>query len=108
MSWQVRDGHEYYYLTRRKNGRRQTVYFGRGPMAELAAADVDAAKLHREQLSEEVCAARSRLRSLDSLIREIDQGARMLLEAALLSEGFYISDRHWRGIRRVRVLSNSR
>ena len=65
MSWQVRDGHEYYYLTRRKNGRRQTVYFGRGPMAELAAADVDAAKLDREQLSEEVCMARDRLRSLD-------------------------------------------
>jgi hypothetical protein len=107
MSWQVRDGHQYYYLTRRKNGSRQTVYFGRGPIAQLAAADVDAGKLHREQLRGEFCTTRSRLRSLDGLIREIDQGARMLLEAALLAEGFYPSHRHWRGTRRVRALSSS-
>ena len=108
MSWQLRDGHPYFYLTRRKNGSRQTVYFGRGPIAELAAADVDAGKLHREQLREEVRMTRNRLRSLDSLVREIDQGTRMLLEAALLGEGFYLTHRQWRGSRRVRALSSSR
>jgi hypothetical protein len=42
------------------------------------------------------------------LIREIDQGARMLLEAALLGEGFYRSHRQWRGIRHARFFSSSR
>jgi len=108
MSWQLRDGHQYFYLTRRKNGSRQTVYFGKGPVAQLAAADVEAAKLHREQVRGEFCMTRDRLRSLDGLVRQVDQGARMLLEAVLLSEGFYLSHRQWRGTRRVRALSSSR
>ena len=108
MSWQLRDGHQYFYLTRRENGSRQTVYLGRGPVAQLAAAYVAAGKLYREQLRGEVRTTRNRLRSLDGLIREIDQGARMVLEAALLGEGFYLSHRQWRGSRRVRALSSSR
>jgi hypothetical protein len=108
MSWQVRDGHQYFYLSRKRDGSRQTIYFGRGPVAQLAASGVAAEKLHRDQQRDELRMIKARMKGPDSLARKVDQGARMLLEARLLAEGFYHTHRQWRGKRRVRALSNAR
>ena len=41
MGWQGRDSRRYFYLARRRNGRQENVYFGKGLVAELAAAKLE-------------------------------------------------------------------
>ena len=108
MGWQGRDSRRYFYLARRRNGRQENVYFGKGPVAELAAAKLEEDKSRRNQVRNELRAARDELRALDSLIATVDRGVARLLEAKLMGQGYYVSHRRWRGARRVRALSSSR
>jgi hypothetical protein len=108
MGWQGRDSRRYFYLARRRNGRQENIYFGRGPIAELAAAKLEEDKSRRNQVRNEIRTARDELRALDSLIATVDRGVARLLEAKLMGLGFYLSHRRWRGARRARNLSSSR
>jgi len=108
MGWQGRDNRRYFYLARRRNGRQENVYFGRGPLAELAAAKVEERKSRRDQVRNEIRTMRDELRTLDSLIATVDQVVARLLEAKLMAQGYYLSHRRWRGARRVRTLSHTR
>ena len=108
MGWQGRDSRRYFYLARRRNGRQENVYFGRGPIAELAAAKVEERKARRDEARKEIRTIQDDLRTLDSLIATVDRGVARLLEAKLMGQGFYLSHRRWRGARRVRNLSSSR
>ncbi len=107
MGWQGRDSRRYFYLARRRNGRQENVYFGRGPLAELAAVQVEEGKSRRDEVRQEIRTMRDELRTLDSLIATVDQGAARLLEATLLGQGYYRSHRRWRGARRVRNLTRT-
>ena len=108
MGWQGRDSRRYFYLARRRNGRQENVYFGKGPVAELAAAKVEERKSRRDEARKEIRTIQDDLRALDSLIATVDRGVARLLEAKLMGQGFYLSHRRWRGARRVRNLSSSR
>ena len=89
MGWQGRDSRRYFYLARRRNGRQENVYIGKGPVAELAAAKLEEDKSRRIQVRNEIRTARDELRALDSLIATVDQGVARLLEATLLGQGYY-------------------
>jgi hypothetical protein len=108
MGWQGRDGRRYFYLARRRNGRQENVYFGKGPVAELAAAKVEERKSQRDEARKELRTIQDDLRTLDSLIATVDRGVARLLEATLLGQGYYRDDRRWRGARRVRALAANR
>ena len=108
MGWQGREGRRYYYLARRRNGRQENIYLGRGPLAELAAARVEEGKSRREEVRKEVSATKDELPTLDSLIAVVDRGVARLLEATLMAQGYYRSHGNWRGARRVRAFSGSR
>jgi hypothetical protein len=108
MGWQGRDSRRYFYLARRRNGRQENVYLGKGLVAELAAAKLEEDNSRRDQVRNEIRAARDELRALDSLIATVDRGVARLLEATLMGQGYYVSHRRWRGARRVRALSSSR
>jgi hypothetical protein len=108
MGWQGRDNRRYFYLARRRNGRQENVYIGKGAIAELAAAKLEEDKSRRNQARNEIRTARDELRALDSLIATVEQGVARLLEATLLGQGYYRDDRRWRGARRVRALAANR
>ena len=108
MGWQGRDSRRYFYLARRRNGRQESVYFGRGPLAALAAAKVEERKSRRDEAREELRTIQDDLRTFDTLIATVDQGVARLLEATLLGQGYYRDDRRWRGARRVRALAENR
>ncbi len=108
MGWQGRDGRRYYYLARRRNGRQENVYLGRGPVAELAAARVEEGKSQREEVRKEIHATKDELRTPDSLIAVVDRCVARLLAATLMAQGYYRSHGNWRGARRVRAFSGSR
>jgi hypothetical protein len=107
MGWQGRDGRRYFYLARRRNGRQENVYIGRGTLAELASAKLEDAKARRDLERTELNTIQGELRSLDSLITAVDQGVARLVEATLLGQGYYRDNRRWRGARRVRALSRN-
>jgi hypothetical protein len=108
MGWQRRDSRRYFYLARRRNGRQENVYLGKGPIAELAAAKVEERKSRRAEARKELRTIQDDLRPLDRLIATVDRGAARLLEATLLGQGYYRDDRRWRGARRVRALTANR
>ena len=108
MGWQGRDSRRYFYLARRRNGRQENVYFGRGPLAELAAAKVEERKSRRDEARKEIRTIQDDMRPLDRLIATVDQGVARLLEATLLGQGYYRDDRRWRGTRRVRAFAANR
>src|SRR6516165_11706308 len=84
MGWQGRDRRRYFYLARRRNGRQENVYFGKGPLAELAAAKVEERKARRDEARKEIRTIQDDLWALDSLIATVDQGVARLLEAKLM------------------------
>src|SRR5262249_13337398 len=105
MSWQVRDGNPYYYLATRQNGRPLNRYMGRGPIAELAAAEAESRKAERNLVRQEIRVTQDCLIPLDKFVAELDEGVKRLLEAQILGAGYYRSYRTWRGARRVRSLA---
>jgi hypothetical protein len=102
MGWQTRGGRSYYYHPRRSGGRVVNAYIGRGEVAELFAAQVEARRVEEREAGEEIREARARLGPVERLSNRLDDGSALLLEATLRAEGFYRHSRKWRGPRHVR------
>ena len=96
MGWEARPGGDYYYRSIRVDGRVVKTYFGRGEVARQAERLDDEA---REQKLAEAAAIRSeqdRLGPAEQAMAALDLACRRLIEASLLSSGFYRHRRSWR------------
>jgi hypothetical protein len=102
MGWQRRGNRAYYYLPRRTGGRPTNRYIGRGEAAEPIIA-----RLEQLEARERLRAARAMIDPLERLVKRLDDGAGLLLEATRRAEGFYRQCRKWRGPRHVRYADGS-
>lgn len=95
MGWERRrNGLLYFYKARRVNGRVVREYFGRGPLAEVAAAEVAASRRERAaQRSAQLGQQRS-ANAVVALVQELSAGVDLLLRAALSQAGYH---QHHRG-----------
>ena len=84
-------GAMYLYLSRRdaKTGRVRKVYVGRGPKADAAAAELEARRKRRADERLAVERAVAELRAVDALMAGVNEAATLVMEAALLAEGFH-------------------
>lgn len=108
MGWQRRGQSSYYYEAMWKDGRAANQYVGRGPLAQLFAAEAEERHAERERVHQEVRATQGSLQPLDELMHLLDRGTSRLLEADLRSRGFHRNHGHWRGLRRARALEATR
>jgi hypothetical protein len=103
MSWESREGREYYTRSRRVGGRIRRQYVGRGELAELAAAADASRRAQSRRQAEEQRAARARWQAAEQLLRQLDAGVELLAHAALLAAGYR---QHARGAWRRRHVQN--
>jgi hypothetical protein len=89
MAWEKRPGGLYYYTSRRVGGRVVKEYFGRGPLAKMAA-DLDA-RPHRERQSqaEILGAERAKLGPAEDAMESLDEACRLMTEAAFTAAGYH-------------------
>jgi hypothetical protein len=90
MPWSARGKRSFYYTSRRIGGRVVNTYLGRGPLAQMAAAEVERRRRDR-------AAARARLAAADADLADLADlvaAAELLAKAALLAAGYH---RHSRG-----------
>ena len=93
MGWEFRAGGGPYYVRRRKvNGQEVREYFGKGLEAEQAAAE-DAMKQAEKKARK---AELEQLKSLDMQGVELEKLVRLLMDAALVAQGYYQHHRQWR------------
>lgn len=88
MGWEPRNGGVYFYRAARRDGRVVRTYLGNGAAAALAA-EIDAeAKARRRAEAEALAAERARLAPADGVMAALDRACRLVLEAALLADGY--------------------
>ncbi len=93
MGWEFRAGGGPYYIRRTKqNGQVVRTYFGKGLEAERAAAE-DALKQAEKKARK---AERKQLEALDMQGVELEKLVRLLVDAALVAQGYYQHHRQWR------------
>jgi hypothetical protein len=97
MTWERRGQQLYYTQTVKHDGRRERVYVGRGPLAQLASqVDLlllaDLAALARARREEQ-----ARWQAALEPLEELGRLADLVSRAALLAAGFHERNRgHWR------------
>jgi hypothetical protein len=96
MGWEWRQGRGPYYIRRRKShGHVVRHYFGRGPLAELAARE-DA---HQRTMAATHHAVCRHLETLDAHVQDWSQCIDSLTKASLLVAGYHQHHRSaWRKI----------
>ena len=93
MGWEYRAGGGPYYVRRRKVNRKDVrTYFGKGLNAERAAAE-DALKQAEKNARK---AELEQLKALDMQGVELEKLVRLLMNAALVAQGYYQYHRQWR------------
>jgi len=91
-----RNGHVYFYKSRRDGEKVRKVYVGAGEFAHVAAK-LDEAK--RQQREEEVAywkAERERLEASAAFLKELEEAAEVLTRAHLLASGCHQHKGQWR------------
>lgn len=97
MPWKARGDREYFYESRRVNGKVEAVYRGTGPIAELAAAMVEAVRREREADREVVRGERREERAWQAERDEWVGRSLAQAAAAMRAAGFHRPDRgRWR------------
>src|SRR5439155_638533 len=97
MAWVRKGRKDYYYRSKKVNGRVTRLYFGNGKEARLAALLDGQQRAERQARTRAVQADRARVQPLAALIEELDDLAVWMAQAALVSAGFYQHDRgEWR------------
>ena len=97
MGWETRKGKRYYYRARRDDtGRVVKEYCGAGTNAKLAAQnDLDERKAReRDRMALEEL--KLKLADADRLMKSLDAGCEMTMEAVLLANNFYKHQSEWR------------
>ena len=96
MAWETRGRQRVYYRARRVGGKVRKQYFGSGIAAQVAASED---KVLREQRGREratIRAIKATVAPLGDLMRELDDGVRVMYQASLLAAGYHDHRGTWR------------
>ena len=105
MGLEKRNGHVYYYKSRRDGEKVRKVYVGAGDFAHVAAELDEAKRRQREEEAAYWREERERLEALDSLMEELCEAAEVLAKAALLAADYHQHKRgEWRKRRDRQIL----
>ena len=96
MGLEKRNGHIYYYKSRRNGEKVRKVYVGAGDFAHLAAQLDEAKRLRREEEVAYWKTERERLERSTAFLQELEEAAEVLLRAHLLASGFHQHKGQWR------------
>ena len=97
MGWEERGGRQYYYRSRRVEGRVCKEYFGTGPVAEIVAQLDKEDRRGRKEEAEAWREERQRLEALEEPVKELCDAAETLARAALVAAGYRQHNRgEWR------------
>jgi hypothetical protein len=97
MGWEVRNGHSYYYRSRRVNGKPVREYHGTGLRALLAVEQDEADRAQREERRRAVAAELAEIAALEAPLAAFCAAAETIARAALLATGHHRHDRgEWR------------
>jgi hypothetical protein len=104
VSWELRDGHRYYYRVVRREGRTLKQYISNGPAAELAARLDARVRRERERVAGALKAEQARARPAESATGGFEAAFELIVSAWMHAEGFH---RHrsgpWRKRRNGRI-----
>ena len=89
MGLEKRNGHVYYYKSRRDGEKVRKVYVGAGDFAHVAAKLDEAERLRRKE-------ERERLERSAAFVHELTEAAEVLVRAHLLASGFHQHKGQWR------------
>ena len=96
MGLEKRDGHVYYYKSRRDGEKVRKVYVGAGDFAHLAAQLEEAKRLRREEEVAYWEAEHERLERSAAFLQELEAAVEVLVRAHLLASGFHQHNGQWR------------
>jgi hypothetical protein len=98
MGWYKRGTKRYYFRSVRDGDTVGKIYFGAGPVAEMAA-QADRIKQYEKQREHELWKQQQALiEDAVHAYEELHEGADLLRDAELLTAGFHRWDRHqWQG-----------
>ena len=96
MGLEKRNGHVYYYKSRRDGEKARKVYVGAGDFAHLAARLDEAEHLRREEETTRWRKEKERLEARAAFLGELAQASEVLLRAHLLASGFHQHKGQWR------------
>ena len=105
MSWEIRNGHRYYYKSYKINGKVKKAYYGSGLTAVLFSALDAERKWQREQARIE----RKRQNEIDRQVDEYSQFVDGIATGFLVSQGLYRhkgNRSHWRKRRGFQYIEN--
>jgi hypothetical protein len=91
-----RNGHVYYYKSRRDGEKVRKVYVGAGDFAHVAAQLDEAERLRREEKAAYREAERERLERSAAFLQELTEAAEVLTRAHLLASGCHQHKGQWR------------
>ncbi len=89
MAWVTRGHQRYYYRSRRINGRRVTLYLGKGKAVEQFLAREGERKAERQQAA-----------AFDRELDEVTRALRVLTSVLLKADGYTWTHGQWRRKRR--------
>ena len=100
MGWHKRRAKRYYFRSERVGPIIKKLYFGRGPVAELAAR-ADALKQHELEQARQ-CWGQDKvpIEVACQAFEELDSGCDLLRDSTLLAAGFHRPGLHRWGVRR--------
>ena len=97
MTWEKRAGRSYFYRSVRRKGKVEKLYYGAGPVGELAAKMDALRQANRRAEKQAVKKADDGVAHALNLASEFHQRCQLLTAACLLVAGFHRSSRHqWR------------
>ena len=96
MGLEKRNGHVYYYKSRRDGEKVRKVYVGAGDLAHVAAQMDEAERLRRKEEVAYWRAERERLERSAAFLGELTEAAEVLTRAHLLASGFHQHKGQWR------------
>ena len=96
MGLEKRNGHVYYYKSRRDGEKVRKVYVGAGDFAHVAAKLDEAERLRREEKATRWKKEKERLERSAAFLQELTEAAEVLTRAHLLASGCHKHKGQWR------------
>ncbi len=92
MPWELRKGRSYYYGSRRSGSAVAKIYYGSGPLAEVAAALDHRERRRRADQAAAERACRARLEPADQALEALEATSDLLMAAVLTTQGYHRSN----------------
>jgi hypothetical protein len=84
MAWERRGKRRYFYKSVRVGGKVTKKYYGRGPLAEVAAKGMEVSRLERERLKDVMRAQREECQQADAVLANLADALDQLLATELI------------------------